>query len=157
PDERRRGGRGKSVPVARRRRASPPLLRGSTVIADLGKTPIAWHEAGAAAGDPDYVLAFDMFVYKIAAKAAEMATAMGGMDALVFTAGIGEHAPAVRAGVADRLAWLGVHMDHARNALRAEGAWKLSREDSPVEVYVIPTDEEYMIASDVERILAECA
>ena len=114
-------------------------------------------EAGAAAGEPAYVLAFDMFVYKIAAKAAEMATAMGGMDALVFTAGIGEHAPAVRAGVADRLAWLGVHMDHARNALRAEGAWKLSREDSPVAIYVIPTDEEYMIASDVERILAERA
>ena len=47
---------------------------------------------------------------------------MCGMDTLVFTAGIGEHAPAVRAGVADRLAWMGVHMDHAMNALRAEGA-----------------------------------
>ena len=110
-------------------------------------------EEGAAAGKPAYKLAFDMFVYKIAAKAAEMATAMGGIDTLVFTAGIGEHAPAVRAGVADRLEWMGVKMDHAMNALRAEGEWKLSREDSPVQIYVIPTDEEFMIASDVERLV----
>ena len=105
-------------------------------------------------GDADAQLAFDMFVYKIAAKVAEMATSMCGIDTLVFTAGIGEHAPAVRAGVADRLEWMGVKMDHAKNALRGEGAWKLSREDSPVAIYVIPTDEEFMIASDVERIVS---
>lgn len=102
----------------------------------------------AAAGDPEAQLAFDMFVYKIAAKAAEMATSMCGMDTLVFTAGIGEHAPAVRAGVADRLAFMGVKMDHARNALRGDGAWCLSAKDSKVKIFVIPTDEEFMIASD---------
>ena len=107
----------------------------------------------AAAGDPEAQLAFDMFVYKIAAKAAEMATSMCGMDTLVFTAGIGEHAPAVRAGVADRLAFIGVKMDHARNALRGDGAWCLSAKDSKVKIFVIPTDEEFMIASDVERIV----
>ena len=107
----------------------------------------------AAAGDPEAQLAFDMFVYKIAAKAAEMATSMCGMDTLVFTAGIGEHAPAVRAGVADRLAFMGVKMDHARNALRGDGAWRLSAKDSKVKIFVIPTDEEFMIASDVERIV----
>ena len=107
----------------------------------------------AAAGDPDAQLAFDMFVYKIAAKAAEMATSMCGMDTLVFTAGIGEHAPAVRAGVADRLAFMGVKMDHARNALRGDGVWCLSAKDSKVKIFVIPTDEEFMIASDVERIV----
>ena len=108
----------------------------------------------AAAGDPEAQLAFDMFVYKIAAKAAEMATSMCGMDTLVFTAGIGEHAPAVRAGVADRLAFMGVKMDHARNALRGDGAWCLSAKDSKVKIFVIPTDEEFMIASDVERIVS---
>ena len=72
---------------------------------------------------------------------------------LVFTAGIGEHAPAVRAGVADRLAFMGVKMDHARNALRGDGAWCLSAKDSKVKIFVIPTDEEFMIASDVERIV----
>ena len=107
----------------------------------------------AAAGDSEAQLAFDMFVYKIAAKAAEMATSMCGMDTLVFTAGIGEHAPAVRAGVADRLAFMGVKMDHARNALRGDGAWCLSAKDSKVKIFVIPTDEEFMIASDVERIV----
>ncbi len=110
-------------------------------------------ELAAAAGDPEAQLAFDMFVYKIAAKAAEMATSMCGMDTLVFTAGIGEHAPAVRAGVADRLAFMGVKMDHARNALRGDGAWCLSAKDSKVKIFVIPTDEEFMIASDVERIV----
>ena len=107
----------------------------------------------AAAGDPEAQLAFDMFVYKIAAKAAEMATSMCGMDTLVFTAGIGEHAPAVRAGVTDHLAFMGVKMDHARNALRGDGAWCLSAKDSKVKIFVIPTDEEFMIASDVERIV----
>ena len=111
-------------------------------------------EEGTAEGKIRYKLAFDMFVYKIAAKVAEMATSMNGFDTLVFTAGIGEHAPAVRAGVCDRLEWMGVKMDHAMNALRAEGEWKLSREDSPVAIYVIPTDEEFMIASDVERIVS---
>ena len=127
----------------------------SGLLAVSGKTNDCRNiEELAAAGDEDAQLAFDMFVYKIAAKVAEMATSMCGMDTLVFTAGIGEHAPAVRAGVADRLAWMGVKMDHAKNALRAEGAWKLSREDSPVAIYVVPTDEEYMIASDVERIVS---
>ncbi len=125
----------------------------SGLLAISGTNDVRDVEEGAAAGDEGCALAFDMFVYKIAAKVAEMATAMCGMDTLVFTAGIGEHAPAVRAGVADRLAWMGVHMDHAKNALRAEGAWCLSTPDSPVAVYVIPTDEEYMIASDVERIV----
>lgn len=125
----------------------------SGLLAIAGTNDIRDIEQGAAVGDAGCKLAFDMFVYKIAAKVSEMATAMCGMDTLVFTAGIGEHAPAVRAGVADRLAWMGVKMDHAKNALRAEGAWCLSTADSPVAVFVIPTDEEYMIASDVERIV----
>ena len=74
-----------------------------------------------------------------------MATSMCGMDTLVFTAGIGEHAPAVRAGVVDRLAFMGVKMDHARNALRGDGAWCLSAKDSKVKIFVIPTDEEFMM------------
>ena len=107
----------------------------------------------AAAGDPDAQLAFDMFVYKIAATAAELATSLSGMDSLGVSAGTGEHAPAVRAGVAVRLAFLGGMMDLARNALRGDGAWCLSAKDSKVKIFVIPTDEEFMIASDVERIV----
>ena len=126
----------------------------SGLLAIAGTNDIRDIEQGAADGDAGCKLALDMFIYKIAAKVAEMATAMCGMDTLVFTAGIGEHAPAVRAGVADRLAWMGVKMDHAKNALRADGGWCLSTEDSPVTIYVIPTDEEYMIAADVERIVS---
>ena len=128
----------------------------SGLLAVTGKTnDVRDVEEGTEEGDPDYRLAFDMFVYKIAAKVAEMACAMNGIDTLVFTAGIGEHAPAVRAGVCDRLEWLGVRMDHAMNALRAEGEWKVSRTASSVDIYVIPTDEEFMIASDVERIIGQ--
>ena len=128
----------------------------SGLLAVTGKTnDVRDVEEGTEEGNPDYRLAFDMFVYKIAAKVAEMACAMNGIDTLVFTAGIGEHAPAVRAGVCDRLEWLGVRMDHAMNALRAEGEWKVSRTASSVDIYVIPTDEEFMIASDVERIIGQ--
>ena len=96
----------------------------------------------AAAGDPEAQLAFDMFVYKIAAKAAEMATSMCGMDTLVFTAGIGEHAPAVRAGVADRLAfygasrWITPVMPCVATALGACPP-RIPRS----KIFVIPTDE----------------
>ena len=98
-------------------------------------------------------LAIDVFIYDVKKYIGAYAAAMGGVDAVVFTAGIGEHAPAVRAGVADRLAFMGVKMDHACNALRGDGAWCLSAKDSKVKIFVIPTDEEFMIASDVERIV----
>ena len=107
----------------------------------------------ASEGDERCLLAFDMFAYKAMQQAGSMIASMAGVDTITFTAGIGEHAPAVRAGVADRLAFMGVKMDHARNALRGDGAWCLSAKDSKVKIFVIPTDEEFMIASDVERIV----
>ena len=69
----------------------------------------------AAAGDPEAQLAFDMFVYKIAAKAAEMATSMCGMDTLVFTAGIGENDWSIRKAFCDCFEWLGVRIDNNKN------------------------------------------
>jgi len=84
------------------------------------------------------------FVLRIAREVAAMATGLGGLDALVFTAGIGEHQPWVRAAVCKHLAWLGVTLDAAangRHALRLEAA------GSRVAVLVVPTDEESMIAA----------
>jgi acetate kinase len=72
-----------------------------------------------------------------------LAAALGGLDAFVFTAGIGENSASIRARVAERLAWLGVIFDPSANAL---GKALISRPQSPVALYVVPTDEELMIA-----------
>lgn len=94
--------------------------------------------------------ALDHFVYRIALSAGMLAAAMGGIDGLVFTAGIGENAPAIRAAVAQRLAWLGVDLDANANL---QGGPRISREGSRIACYVIPTDEELMIARHALQVL----
>jgi acetate kinase len=96
-----------------------------------------------ASNNPSAKLAIDYFVYRIALYAGMLAAALGGLDAFIFTAGIGENSAMVRTRVAEKLAWLGVHFDPAANA---SGKSQISRPDSPVGMYVIPTDEELMIA-----------
>jgi acetate kinase len=93
--------------------------------------------------EPRAKLALDYFVYRIALFAGMLAAAMGGIDGFVFTAGIGENAPAIREAVMRRLAWLGVDFDAAANT---RGGPLISRQGSHVACYVIPTDEELMIA-----------
>ena len=100
--------------------------------------------------DPRARRALDHFVYRIALSAGMLAAAMGGIDGLVFTAGIGENAPAIRAAVAQRLAWLGVDLDANANL---QGGPRISREGSRVPCYVIPTDEELMIARHALQVL----
>jgi acetate kinase len=87
--------------------------------------------------------AIELFCYRIAREIASLAGAALGLDALVFTAGIGEHAAAVRERVCHAVAWLGVELDPAANA--ADGP-RISRDASPVAAWVIPTNEELMIA-----------
>lgn len=96
-----------------------------------------------ASDDPKARLAVELFTFRIAREAGALVSSMGGIDGLVFTAGIGEHAPAVRAEVAARLSWLGVEIDPAANA---RGAGLISTLASKLKVWVIPTDEEAMIA-----------
>ncbi|MDE2582063.1 MAG: acetate/propionate family kinase [Rhodospirillales bacterium] len=93
--------------------------------------------------DPLAAAAVDLFVFRIGREAGALASSLGGLDGFVFTAGIGEHAAPVRAAVCARLGWLGVRLDPAANA-RGEGL--ISAADSPVAVWVVPTDEEAMIA-----------
>ncbi len=95
---------------------------------------------------PDAREAIELFTYRIAACAGAMASALQGLDGFVFTAGIGEHAKAVRSAVCHRLAWLGLDIDEAANAA---GSGRISTPDSRVEVRIIPTDEEAMIAQHV--------
>jgi acetate kinase len=96
-----------------------------------------------ASPDPRAAFAIDYFVYRIALFTGALAAALGGFDALVFTAGIGENSPSLRAKVAAKLSWLGVNLDEAANI---GGRQLISAPDSAVSLYVIPTDEELMIA-----------
>jgi acetate kinase len=100
--------------------------------------------------EPHAIEAVELFVYRIARELGSLAAAMGGIDALVFTAGIGEHSPQVRARVCAHAEWLGVVMDVEAND---RGAQMISAMDSPVSVWVIPTDEEMMIAKHTREVL----
>jgi acetate kinase len=87
--------------------------------------------------------AIELFVFRAAREIGALAAVLGGLDGLVFTAGIGEHASEIRARICARCAWLGVFLDERANET---GQMQISRDSSRVRVYVIPTDEEKMIA-----------
>jgi len=93
--------------------------------------------------DPRAIAAVEYFVYAMTKYAGAYASALGGLDAFVFTAGIGEHSAPVRAALCEKLAWLGVKLDEQANAA---GGPCISTPDSRVSIWVIPTNEELMIA-----------
>jgi acetate kinase len=103
-----------------------------------------------ASKDPRAQFALDHFCYRVALHAGMLASALGGLDAFVFTAGIGENSADVRARVAARLEWLGAELDAAANAAHA---MLISRQGSRLALYVIPTDEELMIARHTSALL----
>ena len=109
-------------------------------------------EAAAKEGNKRAQLALDMFSYWVAKVVGSYAAAMNGVDAIVFTAGVGENAPGTRADIAQYLTFLGAYMDEAENAKRGEH--KVSTADSKVEMWVIPTDEELVIAQDTKAIVS---
>jgi len=100
--------------------------------------------------DPAAALAVDYFVYRVGLHAGMLAAALGGLDAFVFTAGIGENSVTIRARIAEKLAWLGVAFDAGGNAARAS---LISKPESRVALYVVPTDEELMIARHTLALL----
>ncbi len=100
---------------------------------------------------PDAALAIDYFVYRIALNTGMLAAALGGLDAFVFTAGIGENSIRIRARVAAKLAWLGAIFDAAANET---GKSLISRPEGKVGLYVVPTDEELMIARHTFSLLS---
>jgi acetate kinase len=100
--------------------------------------------------DPQAKFAVDLFVYRIGRELGSLAAAMGGLDALVFTAGIGEHSAPIRERICQAAAWLGVKLDPAANTT---GAPCISAAESRIPVWVIPTNEELMIAQHTRRIL----
>ncbi len=96
--------------------------------------------------------AVDLFVYRAGRELGSLAAALGGLDALAFTGGIGENAAPIRARICRDAAWLGVDLDEAANA---RGGPRISRETSRAAAWVIPTDEELMIAGHVRAVLRD--
>jgi acetate kinase len=103
--------------------------------------------------DPNAKLAFDMFEYRLRKYIGSYAAALNGVDVIVFTAGIGENSVVLRKQVCENLTYLGVKLDEQRNAERSSKDRRISADDSRVEVLVIPTNEELMIARDTYRLL----
>ena len=105
-----------------------------------------------ASDDPGAREAIDLFVYRVGRELGSMAAALGGVDALVFTGGIGENAAAIRDRVCRDAAWLGVRLDAAANE---QGGPRISERDAPVSAWVVPTDENRMIAAHTLALLRD--
>jgi acetate kinase len=105
-------------------------------------------------GDPHAALAVDYFVYRVGLNAGMLAAAMQGVDGFVFTAGIGENSPQIRAAIIGKLGWLGTSLDAAANTGNRS---LITTRDSRLPVYVIPTDEELMIARHTLSLLSNKA
>ncbi|MGE1061090.1 acetate kinase [Megasphaera paucivorans] len=110
--------------------------------------------AAAAEGNERAQLALDMFHYQVRKFIGAFAAAMGGVDVITFTAGVGENGIEDRAAICDGLEYLGAKLCPERNNVRGKDAL-ISTDDSTVKMYVIPTNEEIMIARDTKEIVAE--
>jgi acetate kinase len=102
--------------------------------------------------DPRAKLAVDLYCYRIRRELGSLAAALGGLDAVVFTAGIGENSAAIRERVCRDAAWLGVELDAAANA---KGGPRISAAGSRVSAWAIPTNEELMIAQQTRRVIGK--
>ncbi|MGX7204243.1 acetate kinase [Enterococcus pingfangensis] len=109
-------------------------------------------ESGAEEGNADAILALDIYCDRIRKYIAQYISVMDGVDAIVFTAGVGENADPVRQMVLERMTWFGIEIDKEINQSVHGKEAEISTENSRVKVYVIPTDEEVMIARDVARL-----
>lgn len=104
--------------------------------------------------NPDVQLSMDIYNYRIKKYIGAYAAAMGGVDAIVFTAGIGEYTPEVREGSLQGLEFMGIKLDKHKNITAPRGEQvKISADDSAVDIYIIPTDEELVIAQETEKLV----
>ncbi|MGE4482052.1 acetate/propionate family kinase [Acidocella sp.] len=99
---------------------------------------------------PEAKEALDLFAFQAARQAAGLIASLGGLDGMIFTAGIGEHSPEIRAAICERLAWAGIQLSSEANAANEPA---ISTCESKVEVHVIPTDEELMIATHTKHLI----
>ena len=119
----------------------------SGLVPDFREIEIASNE-----GDPNAMIAVENFNYSIASYIAKYAVAMGGIDYIIFTGGIGENQIKIRKGICQKLEFMGVKLDVDANNMRGEEK-VISTPDSEIKVYVIPTNEELMIAKETMRLI----
>ena len=109
-------------------------------------------EAGAAEGNENCILALEKFFYEVAKYIGAYAAALNGIDVLTFTAGVGENGPETRQAICSYLEFMGVKIDPEKNAVRGKETL-ISTPDSKVQVWVVPTNEELMIAQDTAELV----
>ncbi|MEO8092406.1 MAG: acetate/propionate family kinase [bacterium] len=136
------------------RELAEALERRSGLLALAGTADMAEVVARAEAGKEEARLAFDVYVHRLRAGIAAMCVAMGGMDALVFTGGVGEHSPEVRAAASSGLGLLGVELDQARNEA-PRGDEDIGAADASVRTLVVTSREDLEIARQVRGLLGE--
>ena len=110
-------------------------------------------EAADKAGEPKAVLAMSMYAYRIKKYIGAYTAALGGVDVIVFTGGVGENQIGLRAQICNELAYMGVELDEVANDTKGEEI-VITKPTSKVKVVVVPTDEEFMIASDTLELIA---
>jgi acetate kinase len=113
-------------------------------------------EVAAAGGSPRAKLAIDAFVESIRHYVGAYLVALGGCDVLAFTGGIGENGTAIRAAVCRNLAWAGIELDEERNQTRGREA-RISTDGSRAQVWIVPTNEELVVARQTVAVLSEPA
>jgi acetate kinase len=104
--------------------------------------------------EPQAKLALDLYVYRIGRELGSLAAALGGLDAMVFTAGVGENSAVMRERICGHAAWLGVRLESDANA-KPDKSGRISKPDSRVGVWVLPTNEELMIARHTLRVIGQ--
>lgn len=109
------------------------------------------------AGKRKETLAFNIMARRITKYIGAYAAIMGGIDALVFTAGIGENSEHTRGKVCETLSFLGIELDYEKNIIRSKDARDISSSKAKIPVLVIPTNEELVIARDTKKIVKQAA
>jgi acetate kinase len=127
------------------------LEQRSGILALAGTADMREVDAAAQRGEPDAQLALDIYIHHLVAGIAAMSAATSGLDALVFTGGIGEHSSIVRSSAAGRLAYLGVAIDDRNNTIQADGL--ISPPEASVQSLVITAREDLQIAAEVRQLL----
>ena len=124
-------------------------------LADIGSSDLRDISRESHAGNRQAATAIETFIYRIKKYIGAYTFALGGLDALVFTGGIGENMPSVRSGICRDLSGFGVCIDTDRNAMADMAASKINQPDAPVDILVIPTDEEYEIARQTRALIGD--
>ncbi len=131
------------------------LNKESGMFGITGKTDMREIESCVVNGDPIAILSYDMYTYRIKQYIGNYAAAMNGLDAIVFTAGVGENDSCVREMVCKNMEYFGLEFDDAKNAIRSGDIREINKEGSKTKILVIPTNEELEIARQALELVSK--